>query len=78
MVDSVVAGCAQLFNTCGAHLFLHCGHSSSSTMLSMLPTVSADCCCCCRLQERARKEVAQEAKRQKLESVPRALHRLYQ
>lgn len=29
-------------------------------------------------EERARKEVAQEAKRQKLESVPRALHRLYQ
>ncbi|KAF6265288.1 WD40-repeat-containing domain protein [Scenedesmus sp. NREL 46B-D3] len=29
-------------------------------------------------EERARKDVAQETKRQKLESVPRALHRLYQ
>lgn len=29
-------------------------------------------------EERSRKEAAQEAKRQKLETVPRALHRLYQ
>eukprot|EP00878_Enallax_costatus_P006125 GHUV01006421.1.p1 GENE.GHUV01006421.1~~GHUV01006421.1.p1 ORF type:complete len:527 (+),score=156.16 GHUV01006421.1:330-1910(+) len=29
-------------------------------------------------EERARKEIAQEAKRQRLETVPRALHRLYQ
>jgi hypothetical protein len=30
------------------------------------------------MQERERLEATQEAKRQKLESVPRALHRLYQ
>lgn len=30
------------------------------------------------LQERERLETAQEAKRQKLETVPRALHRLYE
>lgn len=34
--------------------------------------------CGCVLQERERLEATQEAKRQKLESVPRALHRLYQ
>lgn len=46
-----------------------------------MPSVLVNTCmshCVLSLQERERLEAAQEAKRQKLESVPRALHRLYE